>query len=364
MNRALLVSYEAYRDAFFEDLNHYYPGLNALQMGTILLSLAQGDAWADAFANDAQAEDYRKRLSAEIDSFRAMVSVAVNICLDRMERSDPERIWADISAADVLFLVEPGRERRVMDAYKHALPPDRPFAWDAARGQLELFADLGVQAELAAKVIAAVDAKFSQQKPSDAGKPSHLVMIVGHRVDLPGRPEPRFPASLEVLAKRRIEQAVAELTDGAHEISVLASAAPGTDILAHEVCDALGLKSSMCLPIPADSFARLAFEGLDGWRTRFLDLQKTHDVLVLSRSDGLPSWLHGSAQDPWERGNQWVMQMALASGAARITLVALWDGSVQGDAPGGTAHMVKLARDAGRIHIKTIDMTELRASAG
>jgi hypothetical protein len=152
--------------------------------------------------------------------------------------------------------------------------------------------------------------------------------------------------------------------DGAHEISVLASAAPGTDILAHKVCDALGLKSSMCLPIPADSFARLAFEGLDGWRTRFLDLQKTHDVLVLSRSDGLPSWLHGSAQDPWERGNQWVMQMVLASGAARITLVALWDGSVQGDAPGGTAHMVKLARDAGRIHIKTIDMTELRASAG
>jgi hypothetical protein len=58
------------------------------------------------------------------------------------------------------------------------------------------------------------------------------------------------------------------------------------------------------------------------------------------------------------------MQMALASGAARITLVALWDGSVQGDAPGGTSHMVGLARDAGRIHIKTIDMTELRASTG
>jgi len=59
-----------------------------------------------------------------------------------------------------------------------------------------------------------------------------------------------------------------------------------------------------------------------------------------------------------------VMQMALASGAARTTLIALWDGSVQGDAPGGTAHMVKLARDSGRIHIKTIDMTEMRASTG
>src|SRR5262245_25743315 len=36
MNRALIHSYEAYRDAFWQDLNHFYSGLNALQMGTIL----------------------------------------------------------------------------------------------------------------------------------------------------------------------------------------------------------------------------------------------------------------------------------------------------------------------------------------
>ena len=59
----------------------------------------------------------------------------------------------------------------------------------------------------------------------------------------------------------------------------------GKIAIVENACDALGLKSTMCLPIPADSFARLAFEGLDGWRTRFLDLQKTHDVLVLSRSE-------------------------------------------------------------------------------
>jgi hypothetical protein len=51
----------------------------------------------------------------------------------------------------------------------------------------------------------------------------------------------------------------------------------------------------------------------------------------------------------WERGNQWVLEMARASGAAKITLIALWDGQTVGDAPGGTGHMVGLVRDAGTI---------------
>src|SRR5262249_23510066 len=33
MNRALINSYEAYRNAFLEDLNHFYSGINAFQMG-------------------------------------------------------------------------------------------------------------------------------------------------------------------------------------------------------------------------------------------------------------------------------------------------------------------------------------------
>jgi hypothetical protein len=32
--------------------------------------------------------------------------------------------------------------------YSDAIPLDKPFAWDSARGQLELFASLGVKAEL------------------------------------------------------------------------------------------------------------------------------------------------------------------------------------------------------------------------
>ena len=53
-NRALIRSYEEYRKAFFQDLNHFYSGLAALQMGTILLDLSKGNAWSDAFVSDSE----------------------------------------------------------------------------------------------------------------------------------------------------------------------------------------------------------------------------------------------------------------------------------------------------------------------
>ena len=141
----------------------------------------------------------------------------------------------------------------------------------------------------------------------------------------------------------------------------LASAAPGADILAHEVCAELEMKSTICLPMPAKDYARLAFEDLDNWRTRFLDLQQDHDMIELSDREGLPRWLSGSNVDSWERGNRWVMQMALTWGAKRITLVALWDGKMKGDAPGGTAQMVQLARDAGTVRLEIVDAKRLLA---
>jgi hypothetical protein len=51
--------------------------------------------------------------------------------------------------------------------------------------------------------------------------------------------------------------------------------------------------------------------------------------------------------------------MAQASDASFVTLIVLWDGKAMGDAPGGTAHMVKLARDAGTVAEVHIDASSL-----
>jgi len=355
MNRALIRSYEAYQEAFFEDLNHFYPGLNSLQMGTILLDLTGEDVWYDAFDSDHEADNYREKLRKDISSLRSLIQMSVEVGLRRMDEGDPERIWAKISKADMLFLIDPKRESRVIGAYLDAIPKDKPFAWDAARGQLELFAKLGVQSDLAKKVITEIDERFTDREVSKKGKPVHLLLFAGHRVDAPGRSDSRFPLDREDRARALIYEAVNGLLDVEQAVIGLTSAAPGTDILAHEICAELGLTSTICLPMPSDTFARFAFQNLDAWRTRYLDLLKDHDVLVLSDREGLPRWLDSSDVDSWERGNQWVMKMALTSGADRITLIALWDGKEAGDAPGGTAHMVRLAEEAGKVHIHRID---------
>jgi len=73
----------------------------------------------------------------------------------------------------------------------------------------------------------------------------------------------------------------------------------------------------------------------------------------------LPRWLEGSGIDPWERGNSWVLEMARTRSAKKITLIALWDGKAIGDAPGGTAQMVQIARKAGTGDIVRIDSSQL-----
>jgi hypothetical protein len=359
MNRALIRSYDGYRKAFFHDLNHFYSGLAALQMGTILFDLSNEKNWGDMFGSDTEAESYKQSLTADVATLRSIVPVSIDAGIKGMSRDDDNRIWAEISAADVLFLTLEGREQRVVSAYSDAIPLDKPFAWDAARGQLELFASLGVKAETARKVISEMQARFAEQDKKQKKLPVHLIIFAGHVVDGPGRSEPRFPPTREAQAKELIREAVETLRNDQHEVVGLASAAPGADILAHEVCAELGLKSTICLPMDAKDYARLAFKDLDNWRTRFLDLQQDREVLELSDNAGLPRWLSGSEMDSWERGNRWVMQMAMTWGAERITLVALWDGKTVGDAPGGTAQMVQLARDAGTVRIVTVDAKKL-----
>jgi len=356
MNRALRESYEAYRDAFYLDLNHFYSGLAALQMGTIFLDLAEGESWKDAFDNDREADTYKEDLSEEVGALGPTVCTSVGAALRRLDRSDPNRVWAGISKADVVFLTK-RRDKRVIAAYQDTIPADDPFAWDAAKGQLKLFANLGVRMERANSVIAAIDDRVPPPKQDE---PLHLVLFAGHRVDSRGRAEPRFPAAQEERAKELIRDAVKMLVDRGLKLIGLASASAGSDILFHEVCDELDVRSSICLPMPSKLFARLSFADLDDWRSRFLDLlKKNHEVLELSHRDGLPNWLHGADLDHWERGNKWSMQMALTSDAKEITLIALWDGKSMGDAPGGTAQMVALARDAGNVRVEIIDANTL-----
>jgi len=363
MSQSLRECFDAYRASFGKDLNHFWSGLAALQMGAIFLDLSEtDDAWKATFDDDAQAEAYRRDLAQDVAALRYVVIASVDGALARLPANDGDRIWAEVSKVDVLFLTDQN-DQRVVKRYRDTMPLDKAFVWDAVRGQLQLFADLGVRAGRAEKVIEEVNRKFATEsrpltKPVDV--PLHVVVFAGHRIDRPDRPQARFPAARADRARRLIHDALAKLVSDGCEIRAYASAAPGGDLLFHEVCDELGLRSVVCLPMPADEYSRQTFRDLDDWRSRFLTLCERHRdrrgaVLELSDQAGPPRWLHGTPVDPWERGYRWVLAIARAAGAERVMLLALWDGQ-----PGGeTAHMVQLARDAGDIDVKVIDAGDL-----
>jgi hypothetical protein len=353
--RTLLKAYEAYCNAYFEDLNHYWSQLAALQLATVALDLSCEDTWQDAFDNSDAATAYAAKLKQQIETLQTMVSRSIDAALRRHPPGDNDRIWVEISAADLKFLLE-ARPNRVIQAYKDAIPTNAYFAWDAARGQLQLFARLGIRVDLANEVIRAIDERMP--RPERDKTPFHQIVFTGHRVDELGRKEPRFPADREGRARDLIREKLAKVLVAGAPTQLLASAAPGSDILCHELCQELGIDSTICLPMPKEDFAAQVFANLDSWRTRYLALVASRKVLALSDQAGLPRWFKRPEVNAWERGNRWVIEMARASGAANITVIALWDERSTGDAPGGTAHMVRLARDAG-IGVDLIDSRRL-----
>ena len=349
-SRQLIDAYDGYRSAYSGNLNHYWSGLAALQMCAIAKSLADEEPWECVFDNEREARDKRDELLLAFDQLKGAVKLAVQAAQKKLPAGSNDRIWADITNADLLFLTEE-KEGRIKRAYKDSVPPT-PWFVGAAKGQLELFAKLGIKTALAEAIIAELGSPVDEPRSS-------VVIVSGHRIDEPGRKEIRFPESAEAAVTSRLREKLAKLNQSAGGIRVLASAAPGTDIICHELCRELGIKSTICLPTPVDCYSKSIFKDLDGWRSRFLALVgEGADRLQLSDAPGLPKWLQATGTDEWERGNRWVLQLAMSSGAPKVSLIAVWDENAIGDARGGTAHMVQIARAAGTVDVDLIRLKD------
>lgn len=376
--------YEAYRDAYDADLNHFSSGLAALQMGRILQSLAAYPRFRNLFGGDEDdTESYVRSLGKALTALAHVVRASIKRALAIEQGA--ALAWAQISAADLLFLdradAPPEVDRSVVvDAYQGAVPRERGFYWNAARGQLQLFEQLGIDAATARAVITSFDGPAPAQVPSPTPAPKrqrHLILFSGHTVDREGANPPRaprFPANAQARARELIEAELRRFKDTGDDITVLASAAPGADILALETCQALGIPTWLCLPLERAAVAREVFRNYDDdWRNRFLALADTHGqppsrIRAMSDSEQLPTWLRGRKEvapdgraepmTPWSRGNRWMLHQAQAWGADRHTLLALWDRNEADTSLGGTAAMVRLARDA-EFFIQYIDSQPL-----
>lgn len=172
------------------------------------------------------------------------------------------------------------------------------------------------------------------------------VIFTGHMIDLPDRPEPRFPPDLEQAAATAIRN---HLSDIAREMPGekigYASAARGGDILFHEQARALGFHTVIVLPFAPVLFEKTSVSGLagGGWVARFhtlWDRSPPRDRIDMD----LPR-----ASAAYAACNTRMIELARARG--NYHLVALWDGK-GGDGPGGTADLVaKAEADGDNPHI-------------
>ncbi len=193
-----------------------------------------------------------------------------------------------------------------------------------------------------------------------------VLLFTGHMIDRSDRAAPRFPAAQEQAAKTAIRVAVLDAIKAGRAGTIgLSGGACGGDILFHEVCAELGIASQLFLALPRDKFVQTSVQhGGEAWVARFDTLYATLPSRVLAESATLPHWLRSKAgYGIWVRNNLWTLQNALAYGAEKLTLIALWDGETS-DEFGGTEDMIGQARACGAriVHLNTRELFHLRGA--
>lgn len=188
-------------------------------------------------------------------------------------------------------------------------------------------------------------------RPAHDVVPRQVLLFSGHRVDAPDRPRPRFPFDKVAAAARRIDAALASCQAGPQDLAITQGSAGGDLLFAH-ACQERGVALQLMLPLPESEFVQRAVvpsAESARWRAAWSHVRAR---LVLP-----PRVLPEAPGNPFERCNRWMLDTALAHGAARVRLICLWDGG-RGDGPGGTEHLVEQARRQG-VPVTWIDSREL-----
>jgi hypothetical protein len=227
------------------------------------------------------------------------------------------------------------------------------FELEANRRNLDIFKALNLFEPGASLAIEVIESEI-RKRPPPLHTPKRTLLFTGHMVDPAGRPpeKARFPrtAEAELIARQLIFEAVKKEVGGdAADTVGIAGGACGSDILFHEVCTELGIKTELFLALPIALFKRESVErGGEQWVARYEALCQEKPPRILQNSLALPNWL-ASRKDYsiWERNNLWMMFNALTTGATRKTLIALFNEDREPDGPGGTKHLLSIAREHG-----------------
>ena len=183
--------------------------------------------------------------------------------------------------------------------------------------------------------------------------PHKVLLFSGHMIDSATREKPRFPADKEPVAAKAIADTFDRIGAERGDLAVCGGACGG-DLLFAEAGLARQLTLAIYLPFEEDKFLvdSIDFAG-PGWRTRYYAAKSQASFHVATEELGPLR----ADENPYERNNQWMLQVATSFGAEKVDCIVLWDGK-GGDGPGGTAHLMQEVQKAGgRTH--RLDTTKL-----
>jgi hypothetical protein len=179
-----------------------------------------------------------------------------------------------------------------------------------------------------------------------------VVVVSGHMVDTPERPQPRFPPEELARVAKEVRHALAGWSVG-EGTTLVSGGARGADIIAAEEARARGAALRLVLALDPDEFVArsVTIPGTD-WEQRFRALLPQADVEVVDGPDD---------DDVFVRANRRMIEVAREIDP-RPHAVIVWNGE-EGDGPGGTRDFVsQLGHDLDDDSVAVIDPTPRHAA--
>ena len=386
---------EAYAEAFRGNLNHTYAGLSALSLLVMEVSLAREfpAVWKLMANRGEDPAATLKSLCEEIEHLTAALAYAIEAERERLTAKNCIDFWFETMEAAFLCLTAESKEK-VAQSYLEAMLWAPRYAEASMRRALWLYVDLETKhphhptVDLQANVKAALEVIRREEGKKESG---NIIMFVGLRMDervgsdeqrgQAGAPMRFLPHQCMETAKRAIHRAIErERTNHGEVLFGMAAGANGSDLLFHEVCDDLQIKTRLYLALPKDQYIGeyVAPAGTD-WVEKFntiyrirkaecrmvnaVDSDSELIVSVLSDSMELPRWLQSKpSYTVGKRNAVWMLQHAMVqrhihdAEGTNVTLMVLWDRR-EIDAKGSMADLVELAQKNG-IKVVHIDCSE------
>ena len=348
----LIKAFDTYVKGYRVDLNQFYPGVNAVTLGSILIHLA--DQFDDAEDPDPDIGAIRETLPE--------LRGALEFALETLAEDDQVDYWTLVSLAELRVLTA-DKTQKVTRAYRKSLIASRRnlFYLQSSLGQLEMLKSLAIRPDFVQAGIGAINdevARLSKEEITEKTEEEkaevtdrQVFLFEGYAVDPSGSKRNLFPSDKEDEVRKAIADVLDKYNADDNDLAFTAGLSCGTELIFAELCAERGLKVEAHLPLADAPYVRdFVVPGGQKWVERFYKVRNHPlvDEKYQAEHLGLPK----KGDDLYERNNRWALYSSLILGIDKVRLIAFWNGkSTMGDDRDTrlVKYMVDLMRDTGGI---------------